>query len=66
VAAYNPDFEVTLSLVSVLGAAGVVAMHLPRMSPEERAALDRSVSTLREATRRALDIVDQQRTPGAG
>jgi L-lactate dehydrogenase len=65
VAAYNPDFGVTLSLVSVLGAGGVVQMHQPRMTPEERAALDRSVSTLREATRRALHIVEQQPAPGA-
>jgi L-lactate dehydrogenase len=64
VAAYNPDFDVTLSLVSVLGADGVVHMYQPRMTPNERAALDRSVSTLREATRRALDIVDQQPAPG--
>ncbi|MEN3299750.1 MAG: L-lactate dehydrogenase [Pseudonocardia sp.] len=64
VAAYNPDFDVTLSLVSVLGAGGVVRMHQPRMTAEERAALDRSVSTLREATRRALDVVKQQ--PAAG
>jgi len=60
VAAYNPDFDVTLSLVSVLGAGGVIEMHQPRMTPEERAALDRSVSTLRDATRRALAAVDQQ------
>ena len=64
VAAYNPDFDVTLSLVSVLGAGGVVHMYQPRMTPEERAALDRSVSTLREATRRALDVVDPQPPPG--
>jgi L-lactate dehydrogenase len=64
VAAYNPDFDVTLSLVSVLGAGGVAHMYQPRMTPEERAALDRSVSTLREATRRALDVVDQQPSPG--
>jgi L-lactate dehydrogenase len=64
VAAYNPDFDVTLSLVSVLGAGGVVRMHQPRMTPDERAALDRSVSTLREATRRALDVVAQQPAPG--
>jgi L-lactate dehydrogenase len=64
VAAYNPDFDVTLSLVSVLGAGGVGRMHQPRMTAEERAALDRSVSTLREATRRALDVVKQQ--PAAG
>jgi L-lactate dehydrogenase len=64
VAAYNPDFDVTLSLVSVLGAGGVIEMHQPRMTPEERAALDRSVSTLRDATRRALAAVDQQPSPG--
>ena len=64
VAAYHPDFDVTLSLVSVLGAGGVVQMHRPRMSPQEHAALDQSVSTLREATRRALDILDQQPTLG--
>jgi L-lactate dehydrogenase len=64
VAAYNPDFDVTLSLVSVLGAGGVVQMYQPRMTPEERAALDRSVSTLREATRRAIDIVEQRPTTG--
>jgi L-lactate dehydrogenase len=64
VAAYHPDFDVTLSLVSVLGASGVVQMYRPRMTPEEHAALDRSVSTLREATRRAIDIVEQQPNPG--
>ena len=66
VAAYSPDFDVTLSLVSVLGASGVVGMYQPRMTPQERAALDRSVSTLREATRRALDIVARQSTLGPG
>jgi L-lactate dehydrogenase len=64
VAAYNSDFDVTLSLVSVLGAGGVAHMYQPRMTPAERADLDRSVSTLRAATRRALDVVDQQRSPG--
>jgi L-lactate dehydrogenase len=64
VAAYHPDFDVTLSLVSVLGAGGVVQMHQPQMTPQENAALDQSVSTLREATRRALDILDQQPTVG--
>ena len=66
VAAYNPDLDVTLSLVSVLGASGVARMYQPQMTPEERAALDRSVSTLRKARRRALDIVDQLPTPGTG
>jgi hypothetical protein len=31
---------------------------------EERAALDRSVFTLREATRRAIDIAGRHPTPG--
>jgi L-lactate dehydrogenase len=66
VAAYHPDFDVTLSLVSVLGAGGVVQMHQPRMSPQEHAALDQSVSTLREAARRALAILDQQPSLGPG
>ena len=64
VAAYNPDFDVTLSLVSVLGTGGVIEMHQPRMTPEERAALDRSVTTLRDATRRALAAADPERSPG--
>jgi L-lactate dehydrogenase len=66
VAAYHPDFHVTLSLVSVLGAGGVIRMHPPPTTPEERAALDRSVSTLREAKHRALHIVDEQFAPDPG
>lgn len=66
VAAYHPGFDVTLSLVSVLGAEGVVRMHPPRATPEEHAALERSVSTLRAAKHRALHIVDEQSTPDAG
>jgi L-lactate dehydrogenase len=55
VAAYSPAYEVTLSLVSVLGAGGVQRMYEPRMTGEERAALDRSAGILREAARRILD-----------
>jgi L-lactate dehydrogenase len=58
VAAYNPGFDVTLSLASVLGAGGVEQMYEPRMTPEERAALEGSVSVLREAKRRALDLIN--------
>jgi L-lactate dehydrogenase len=47
VAAYNPDYDVTLSLVSVLGADGVQRMYEPAMTAEERAALERSAATLR-------------------
>jgi L-lactate dehydrogenase len=55
VAAYSPAYGVTLSLVSVLGAGGVQRMYEPRMTGEERAALDRSAEILREAARRILD-----------
>jgi len=56
VAAYTPRYEVTLSLVSVLGAGGVQQMHEPAMTSDERAALERSAGTLREAARRLLAI----------
>ncbi|MCW2944672.1 MAG: lactate dehydrogenase [Actinoallomurus sp.] len=54
VAAYHPRYEVTLSLVSVLGAGGVQQMHEPVMTADERAALDRSAAALREAAHRAV------------
>jgi len=56
VAAYAPLYEVTLSLVSVLGAGGVQQMHEPAMTGDERAALERSAGTLREAARSVLDV----------
>lgn len=55
VAAYSPAYDVTLSLVSVLGAGGVQRMYEPVMTGEERAALERSAGILREAARRILD-----------
>ena len=55
VAAYHPDYGVTLSLVSVLGAGGVQRMYEPAMTGEERAALERSAGILRDAARRILD-----------
>lgn len=54
VAAYSPHHDVTLSLVSVLGAGGVQQMHEPAMTADERAALERSVAALREAAGRVL------------
>jgi L-lactate dehydrogenase len=54
VAAYNPDYDVTLSLVSVLGANGVQRMYEPAMTAEERAALERSAATLRAAVAHSL------------
>jgi len=56
VAAYAPRYEVTLSLVSVLGAGGVQQMHEPAMTGDERVALERSAGTLREAARRILAV----------
>jgi L-lactate dehydrogenase len=56
VAAYSPRYEVTLSLVSVLGAGGVQQMHEPAMTSDERAALERSAGALREAARRVLAV----------
>jgi L-lactate dehydrogenase len=55
VAAYSPAYDVTLSLVSVLGAGGVQRMYEPVMTDRERAALDSSAQTLRDAARRILD-----------
>jgi L-lactate dehydrogenase len=56
VAGYASRFEVTLSLVSVLGAGGVQQMHEPAMTSDERAALERSAAALREAARRVLAV----------
>jgi L-lactate dehydrogenase len=52
VAAYAPRYEITLSLVSVLGAGGVQQFHEPAMTSDERAALERSAAALRQAARR--------------
>ena len=54
VAAYSPRYQVTLSLVSVLGAGGVQQMHEPAMTSDERVALERSAAALREAAGRVL------------
>jgi L-lactate dehydrogenase len=50
VGAYHPNYQVTLSLLSVLGAGGVQQTHLPGMTADERKALERSVQTLQQAT----------------
>jgi L-lactate dehydrogenase len=55
VAAYHPEYGVTLSLVSVLGAGGVQQMHHPRMSADEQSALQRSAEALRAAARHCRD-----------
>jgi L-lactate dehydrogenase len=51
VAAYRERYGVTVALPSVVGRAGVVADLEPSMSGEERAALERSIATLRDADR---------------
>jgi L-lactate dehydrogenase len=56
VAAYCPRYEVTLSLVSVLGGGGVQRMYEPSMTADERAALECSAAALREARHRALSL----------
>jgi len=52
IGSYNKQFGVTLSLPSVLGRHGVAEALTPEMSAEERAALDKSAETLRNALRR--------------
>ena len=52
VAARHPDHGVTLSLISILGASGVVSMRAPKMSPDEEQGLHRSIEALRNAGRR--------------
>ncbi|RCG24037.1 lactate dehydrogenase [Sphaerisporangium album] len=64
VAAYHPGHDVTLSLVSVLGAGGVQRMYEPAMDAAERAALERGAAHLREVARRTLGVT--ARTPPAG
>ena len=54
VAAYSPRYQVTLSLVSVLGAGGVQQQYEPAMTSDERAALERSAAALRQAAARIL------------
>jgi L-lactate dehydrogenase len=54
VAAHHPDYRVTLSLLGVLGRAGVTQMHHPRMTDQEQAALRASAEALRRACDRIL------------
>jgi L-lactate dehydrogenase len=54
VAAYAPRYQVTLSLVAVLGANGVQQIHEPAMTDAERTALERSAAALRDAAQRVL------------
>jgi L-lactate dehydrogenase len=52
IGSYNPRYDVTLSLPSVIGRQGVVQILEPDISEEERQALQRSAETLRDAVAR--------------
>ena len=54
VAAYNQRYGTTLSLISVVGATGVVKMYEPPMSDRERRSLEASAEALRKAKDRVL------------
>ena len=57
VAAYNARYDTTLSLVSVVGASGVVKMYEPPLSEAERRGLEASAEALRKAKSRILPAV---------
>jgi L-lactate dehydrogenase len=57
VAAYSDRYDTTLSLVSVVGAGGVVKMYEPPMSEDERRGLEASAEALRKAKNRILPAV---------
>jgi L-lactate dehydrogenase len=52
IASYNPEYGVTLSLLSVLGRSGAAMIIEPPMSDKEREALKRSADTLKSALAR--------------
>jgi len=52
IGSYNPRYDVTLSLPSVIGRQGVVQMLEPEISDEERQRLQWSAETLRNAVAR--------------
>jgi L-lactate dehydrogenase len=49
IGSYQPKFGVTLSLPSIVGSCGVMAILPPDLSPEERNGLQKSVENLRKA-----------------
>jgi L-lactate dehydrogenase len=52
IGSYQHEFGVTLSLPSIVGHTGVLAVMQPELSPLERSALERSAEGLRNALRR--------------
>jgi L-lactate dehydrogenase len=49
IGSFQKNFEVTLSLPSVVGSTGVAEVFVPEMSDEEHSALERSAGMLRAA-----------------
>jgi malate/lactate dehydrogenase len=56
IGAYNADYDVTLSLPSVVGREGVSRILEPAMSDEERRALGQSAEVLRQAVQRTSQV----------
>jgi len=56
IGSYNPRYDVTLTMPSVLGRNGVVKILEPEMSQGEHLALERSAETLRNAKMRAIAL----------
>lgn len=54
VGSHNRDYGITLSLPSVVGAAGICDVLMPEMTEDELAGLVRSADRLREVTRKYL------------
>ena len=52
IGSYQREFSVTLSLPSVVGSEGIVAVMQPVLSSEERSALESSAESLRRALER--------------
>jgi L-lactate dehydrogenase len=52
IGSYQREFGVTLSLPSVVGSAGILAVMQPVLSAEEGSALERSAENLRRAPER--------------
>jgi L-lactate dehydrogenase len=61
ISSYNPRYGVTLSMPSVLGRDGVVKILEPKMSEDERQALERSAETLRNANARLMPAPRKER-----
>src|SRR5712672_4334170 len=60
IGSYNARFDVTLSLPSIVGRAGVVRTFEPEMSREERQALELGAANLKEIGRSRLSPLDNK------